>query len=128
MRRKDKRSKTEEQTMKENHYPELYKQLTSLMGELGKEIPETMQAFGQLHAKATAEGTLSTKVKELISLAIAVTCRCDGCIAFHAHGALEAKASKQEVAEAIGVAILMGGGPSVMYGVQALEAVKQFEA
>lgn len=117
-----------EQTMKENHYPELYKTINSMMGELGKEIPGTMQAFGQLHAKATTEGALSPKVKELICLATAVTCRCDGCIAFHVHDALEAKASKQEIAEAIGVAILMGGGPSVMYGIQALEAVKQFEA
>lgn len=113
--------------MPEKSYPELYRHIQSLMGKLGKETPGTMQAFGQLHAESAAEGALSGKVKELMSLAIAVTVRCDGCIAFHVHDALKAGATKPEVAEAIGVAILMGGGPAVMYGVQALEALEQFE-
>jgi hypothetical protein len=30
--------------------------------------------------------------------------------------------------ETIGVAVMMGGGPSVMYGAEALEALNQFEA
>ena len=52
--------------------------------------------------------------------------RCDGCIAFHVHDVLVAGASHEEVIEAIRVAILMGGGPSVVYGTQALEALKEF--
>lgn len=75
-----------------------------------------------------ADGVLSAKVKELIALGIAITVRCDGCIAFHVHDALEAGASRKEVAETIGVAVLMGGGPSVVYGSEALEALEQFEA
>lgn len=75
-----------------------------------------------------SEGVLSAKVKELISLSIAVTCRCDGCIAFHVHDALKGGATREEIVESIGIAILMGGGPSVMYGCEALEALGQFEA
>ena len=41
---------------------------------------------------------------------------------------LQAGASHEEIVDAIGVAILMGGGPSDVYGSQALEALKQFEA
>lgn len=95
------------------------------MRDLGQEIPETMKAFGQLHKVTTADGVLSKKTKELIALAIAITVRCDGCIAFHVHDAIKANASTAEIAETIGTAILMGGGPSVMYGCEALEALRQ---
>lgn len=51
-----------------------------------------------------------------------------GCIAYHTHGALKAGATRQEVHEAVGVAILMGGGPAMIYGCEALAALDQFEA
>lgn len=110
------------------HYPEHYNKLRKLMSELGGEIPETMKGFASLHKAGVAEGALPTKTKELISLGIAITVRCDGCIAFHVNDALKAGASHDEITETIGVAVLMGGGPSVMYGCEALEALKQFEA
>jgi AhpD family alkylhydroperoxidase len=81
-----------------------------------------------LHHAAAADGVLNAKVKELIALAIAVNVRCDGCIAFHVNDALEAGATREEILEALGVAILMGGGPAMMYAVDALEALKQFES
>ena len=97
------------------------------MGKLGKEIPNTMGSFVKLHQEAAKPGALDTKTKELISLAIAITVRCNGCIAFHINDAIKAGATRQEIVEAIGVAILMGGGPSVVYGTEALEALDQFE-
>lgn len=87
-----------------------------------------MDNFVKLHQAAVAPGALDTKTKELIALSIAISVRCDGCISFHVHGALSAGASRQEIAETIGVAVFMGGGPAVVYGAQALEAVNQFEA
>ena len=110
------------------NYPEYYEHLKQLMGELGGEIPGPMGGFGRLHQSAVSDGVLSAKVKELIALGIAITVRCDGCIAFHVHDALEAGAAHQEIMETIGVAVLMGGGPSVVYGSEALEALAQFEA
>ncbi len=109
-------------------YPERYKHVQKLMNDLGAALPEPMGGFGKLHEAAIKEGALNTKVKELISLGIAITVRCDGCIAYHVHDAIKAGASRQEVAETIGVAVLMGGGPSVVYGAEALEAFDQFEA
>ncbi len=109
-------------------YPAYFKEISGLMNALGKEIPGTMGAFGQLHQKSTEEGALSSKFKEMIALAIAITVRCDGCIAYHTHAAVAAGASKKEIAEAIGVAVMMGGGPSVVYGSEALKALEQFEA
>jgi len=118
--------KAKEERIMQN-YPKHFKELQEYMGKLGKEIPKTMGAFEQLHKSGIADGSLSTKIKELISLGIAVTVRCDGCIAFHVHGALEAGAGRDEITETIGVAVLMGGGPSVMYGCEALAALEQFE-
>jgi alkylhydroperoxidase/carboxymuconolactone decarboxylase family protein YurZ len=52
--------------------------------------------------------------------------RCDDCIGFHVKAAFERGASEQEVTEALGMAIYMGAGPSVMYASHALEAFNQF--
>lgn len=111
-----------------NNYPRNLKEIKAMMGIIGKEIPETMQAFSKLHHATASEGLLDVKTKELIALAIAVAVRCDGCIAFHVHDALLAGASREEIMEALGVAILMGGGPAMMYAVEAVEAVDQFVA
>jgi AhpD family alkylhydroperoxidase len=113
---------------REKSHPEHYDRLLDLMNRLGERIPLTMAAFGQLHRETVVDGALSKKVKELIALGIAVSVRCDGCMPTYVHDALKAGASRQEIAETIGVAIMMGGGPSVMYGCEALEALEQFEA
>jgi AhpD family alkylhydroperoxidase len=96
--------------------------------ELRRAIPDTYRAFGQLHSTALAPGALSTSTKELIALAIAVTRECDGCIAAHAEGAARSGATAGEVAETIGVAILMNGGPATMYGPRAYQAFQDFTA
>lgn len=112
----------------EAKFPEYLGHLKALAGKLSKEIPGTMSGFGMLHKEALAAGALSTKVKELMALAISISAGCEGCIAFHTHDALRAGATRQEIMETIGVAILMGGGPSVIYGAEALDALDQFEA
>lgn len=108
-------------------YPGIYSHLNEIMGRLGEAAPETMAGFGRLHDAGATDGAVSAKTKELIALAIAIAVHCDGCISFHVHDALEAGASREEIVEVIGVAVMMGGGPSVVYGSQTLEAVDQFE-
>ena len=108
-------------------YPARNEQLRERMGRLGKAIPDTMSGFVRLHEAASKDGALSNKTKELIALAIAITVRCDGCVAFHIHDALRAGATRQEILETLGVAVLMGGGPSVVYGTEAMAALEEFE-
>lgn len=108
-------------------YPDVNEKVHALMNQYSKESPNIMNGFMQMHKASTDDGVLSAKVKELIALAIGITVRCDGCIALHVNDALKAGAKHDEIVEAIGVAILMGGGPSVVYGAQALEALKEFE-
>ena len=96
------------------------------MGELGVEMLAGIGSFNSWHISSTTKGVLSSKTKELIALGIAITVRCDGCIAFHVHDALKSGASSEEIVETIGVSVLMGGGPALMYGCEALEALNQF--
>ena len=109
-------------------FPAHYKELNTWMGKLGSAVPEVMQGFGALHEASLKSGALDRKTKELIALGIAITVRCDGCITYHVHDALQAGASKAEVLETVSVAILMGGGPSVVYGIEAMQAVEQYQA
>ena len=108
-------------------FPAHFNELNEWMGKLGVEIPEVMQGFGALHEASLKPGALDTKTKELIALGIAITVRCDGCISFHVHDAVQAGASKEEIAETVSVAILMGGGPSVVYGIEAMQALSQYQ-
>lgn len=107
-------------------YSKNYNDLTRAVKKLGTRLPDTMKGFTNLHRASTAKGPLSTKTKELIALSIAITVRCDGCIAFHVNDSLKAGASSEEIMETIGVAVMMGGGPSVVYGCEAMEALDQF--
>jgi AhpD family alkylhydroperoxidase len=98
------------------------------MRSLGQKAPGAMSGFGDLHDKTMGNGALDSKTKELIALAIGISAHCDDCIAFHVHEALKHGASQEEIAETIGVAIVMGGGPSLMYSLHAVEAMEQFAA
>lgn len=101
-------------------------ELNPMHRELRRAIPEVYKGFQALHGAAFSAGTLDVKTKELIALAIAVVEHCDGCIASHAQGAARAGATAQEAAEAIGVAILMNGGPATIYGPRAFAAFNEF--
>jgi AhpD family alkylhydroperoxidase len=108
-------------------WPEITKELIVLLRNLRGGTPEVMKAFASMAQAATAANALDAKTKELIALGIAVAVRCDDCIGFHAKAACERGASREEVIEALAMAIYMGAGPSVMYASHALEAFGQFE-
>lgn len=85
-----------------------------------------MAGFSRLHHDAVAPGTLPTATKELIALAIGIATHCEGCVTYHVRNALLAGASRENVLEAIAVAVMMGGGPATIFGGGALEALDQF--
>jgi AhpD family alkylhydroperoxidase len=103
------------------------KHLDQRMVELGHELSGAMGGFVRLHHKAVEDGALSHRTKELMALSVAVALRCDGCIAYHVQDAIAAGASRQEIVESIGVAILMGGAPAAVYAAHVLDAVEQAE-
>jgi AhpD family alkylhydroperoxidase len=109
-------------------YPALHGRLQALVADLGREAPGPMSGFARMHASAVTEGALAPHVKELMALAIAICTHCEGCIAYHVHDSLHAGATHEQVVETVGVAVMMGGGPAAVYGAEALEALRQFEA
>lgn len=94
--------------------------------QLRQRIPAVYQGYAELHRAAMAPGALDQATKELVALAISVTRQCDGCIASHARGAARHGATAEQVAEALGVAIMMNGGPGTVYGPRAFDAFLEF--
>ena len=109
-------------------WPEMAAELNPLVAALWHQSPDVMKAFGQMAQAAVKPGALDPKTKELIAFAVSVAVRCDACISFHAKAAQKHGASREEVSEALDMAIYMGAGPSVMYAAQALEAFDQYAA
>jgi AhpD family alkylhydroperoxidase len=105
---------------------DVQRELAPLARELRQAIPDVLKGFVEMHDAAMAPGAIDGKTKELIALAIGISQRCDGCIASHARGAFKKGATRAEVAETIGVAILMNGGPATVYGPRALAAYDDF--
>jgi AhpD family alkylhydroperoxidase len=89
-------------------------------------IPQVYEGYAALSRASMADGALPAKVKELIALAIAVTRECDGCVNAHARAAARRGATAPEVAEAMGVAILMNGGPGTVWGPRAYAAFEEY--
>jgi AhpD family alkylhydroperoxidase len=110
------------------HGVDVQNELAPIARDLRTAIPDVIKAFSGLHAAAFAEGVIDVKTKELIALALAVSQQCDGCIAAHARGAARRGATEAEVAETIGVVILMNGGPATVYGLRACAVFKDFAA
>ncbi|MFQ5966655.1 MAG: carboxymuconolactone decarboxylase family protein [Acidimicrobiia bacterium] len=108
------------------HYHDLQRALSASGRELRGHIPGVYEGYSQMSRSALEDGALPGRVKELMALAIAVVEECDGCIAAHARRAARRGSSPQEVAEALGVAILMSGGPATVYGPRAWDAFQEF--
>ncbi|WP_421856346.1 carboxymuconolactone decarboxylase family protein [Oricola sp.] len=108
--------------MAEQNWSDFTDRTNKRMAELRKSMPEPAKGFAELARAAIAPGALDSKTKELIALAIGIAARCDGCLAFHAKAAARHGATRQEVIETISVALYMGGGPSMIYGAEALSA------
>jgi AhpD family alkylhydroperoxidase len=109
-------------------YNEITNRISANLAKLRAEIPDTMKGFGGMAVAATRAGALDAKTKELIALAIGVASHCDGCIGFHVKALLKLGATRAEVAEALGMAVYMGGGPSAMYAAEAIGAFDEFAA
>jgi len=107
-------------------FTELTQGLNIQLAKIRKEMPELMSGFSAMAQAATKDGALDKKSKELIAMALAVASRCDGCIGFHSQALVRLKASREELLETLGMAIYMGGGPSLMYAAEALEAFEEF--
>ncbi len=112
----------------EKNYIEITRNVSANLKVLREDIPDTLQAFSALAKAATRDGVLDKKTKELIALALGVAAHCDACIGFHVETLVRLGATRAEVEEALGMAVYMGGGPSLMYAAEAIAAYEQFRS
>ncbi|MCO6176866.1 MULTISPECIES: carboxymuconolactone decarboxylase family protein [Ciceribacter] len=108
------------------YYPDITKDISAQTKTLRKDIPDVMAGFSAMASAATRDGALDKKTKEFVALAIAIATRCDGCIGFHTDALVKLGATKAEFEETLGMAVYMGGGPSLMYAAHAMSAWEQF--
>ena len=108
------------------NYQSLTQTVSKNLATLRADIPEVMKGFSDMARAATQAGALDKKTKELIALALGVAAHCDACIGFHTQALVKLGASKAEVEEALGMAVYMGGGPSLMYSANAIAAFTEY--
>ena len=89
---------------------------------------EFSPAFGALGKAVLKDGAVSLKTKELIAVALSVQNRCEMCIMSHVQNAINAGVTREELVDALGVCVLMGGGPNQSYASIALEVYDQYKA
>lgn len=108
------------------NYKEVTTNILSSLSKMRKEIPDVMNGFNSLAQAATKDGALDKKTKELIALALGIAAHCDGCIGFHTQALVKLGVTREEFLETLGMAVYMGGGPSLMYAAEALQAFEEF--
>jgi len=106
---------------------ELADEIHEGLEKFSKETPKQAQAFMNFLGATEEKGALDEKQKELISIALSVATHCKWCIAFHVKNALEKGATKEEILEAGWIAVLMGGGPALMYFMLVQKALEDFK-
>lgn len=100
-------------------------QVKARVGDMRQLVPEVMKGYGALAMSGNSAKHLDAKTRELISLAVAVTTRCDGCIASHVEAAVALGTTKEELAEALGVAMAMNAGAALVYSTRALDCFEE---
>lgn len=108
-------------------YKEITKDISASIAKLRKDIPDVMSGFSSLAQAAGKDGALNKKTKELIALALGVAAHCDGCIGFHVQALVKLGVTREELMETLGMAVYMGGGPSLMYAADALSAYEEMQ-
>ena len=97
-------------------------QINTAVKEMAAANPEIVKAYAGLSHANEKSTRIDAKTRELIALAVAVTLRCDGCINAHTHAAIKAGATKEEVVDALGVAIMVNAGAAMVYSARTIDA------
>ena len=97
-------------------------QLLTIISDMAKLSPGTVRGYRELSDANGKTGKLDPKTRELISLAVAVTRQCDGCITVHTDAAVKQGATEEEIMEAVGVAIAVNAGAALVYSARVMDA------
>lgn len=106
-------------------YRDITRSTSASLVKLRADIPDVTKGFSAMAQAACKNGALDAKTKELIALALGVAAHCDACIGFHVQALIRLNATRAEIEDALGMAVYMGGGPSLMYAADALSAYEE---
>ena len=98
-------------------------------GSVAGETPTTHagEKFFEYYNSVFAEGALTAREKSLIALAVAHTVQCPYCIDAYTNDCLNKGVNKEQIMEAIHVAVAIRGGASLVHGVQAKNIFETLE-
>lgn len=102
-----------------------HSELMTRIGDIAALSPDTVAGYSTLSGAGQKTGRLDAKTRELIAIAVAVTTRCDGCIAVHSKKAIEAGATREDIAEALGVAVALNAGAALVYSARVMDAITE---
>jgi AhpD family alkylhydroperoxidase len=104
------------------NWDEYMQEITTKVGEIGRTSPDIVRGYRTLSDAGSKTNKLDAKTRELIALAVAVSLRCDGCITTHTTAAIKNGATREEIVEALGVAITVNAGAALVYSSRVLDA------
>src|SRR5690242_13540622 len=103
-------------------YPPSTPEIARKRRELAPAQQTAFDAFGKV---VFADGALSTKMKQIIAVAVAHVTQCPYCIRGHTKAALRAGATQAEIMEAIWVAAEMRAGGAFAHATIALATMAE---
>lgn len=87
-----------------------------------------IKRFFNLDSNTYKEGALPVQTKELLGLVASAVLRCNDCIDYHLEQCAKAGSTKQEIVEALNVALVVGGSiviPHMRHAVETLELLEE---
>lgn len=103
-------------------WSEYRRQIGAAVKEISKVNPAVFKAYVAMNQANAASTRLDARTRELIALAVSVTLRCDGCINAHTEAAIKAGATKEDIVDALGVAIMVNAGATMVYSARTVDA------
>lgn len=85
------------------------------MSWFNEKLPETAKAFAKMRESLFKDSALDVKTKELIAVASSTLMRCENCTKAHAERAMQHGANKEQIAEAVGVAMFVASGSQIFW-------------
>jgi AhpD family alkylhydroperoxidase len=88
---------------------------------LDEYVPQVWKLYLEQAEEAVKDGALSNKIKELIGAGVAIAAHCEPCVKIHTRRAIKAGATAKEIAEVVGVVVMLCGGTAEIWARRIVE-------
>ncbi len=91
------------------------------LGHLG------IKRFFNMDSNTYRDGALDSKTKELLGLVASTVLRCNDCIDYHLEQCAKTGSTKEEIVDAMNVALIVGGSIVIPHLRRAVETIEMLE-